>query len=135
MDRIFLRDLRLACTIGVNDWEREVRQTIAIDIDLERDLAEAGRKDDLALTTDYKALRDRVEAIAAESRFFLIEALADRIARACLEEPGVERVRVRVEKPGALRGTRTVGVEIFRGQRPGIGDQDPTPSRSGGKPR
>jgi FolB domain-containing protein len=123
MDRIFLRDLRLSCTIGVNDWEREVRQTVAIDLDLERDLEEAGRKDDLALTTDYKALRNRVETVVTGSRCFLIEALGERIAQACLEEPGVVRVRVRVEKPGALRGVRTVGVEIVREQGSGIGSQ------------
>jgi FolB domain-containing protein len=114
MDRIFLRDLRLSCTIGVNDWEREVQQTVTIDLDLELDLAAAGRKDDLNLTADYKVVRDRIETIVAQSSFFLIEALAERIAEASLAEPGVQRVRVCVEKPGALRATRTVGVEIFR---------------------
>ena len=130
MDRIFLRDLRLSCTIGVNDWEREVQQTVTIDLDLELDLAEAGRKDDLNLTADYKVVRDRIETIVAQSSFFLIEALAERIAEACLAEPGVQRVRVCVEKPGALRATRTVGVEIVRGQGSGIRDQG-----SGVRPR
>ena len=117
MDRIFLRDLCFSCTIGVNDWEREVQQAVNIDLDLELDLAEAGRKDDLNLTADYKGVRDRVEAIVLQSRFFLIEALAERIAEACLAEPGVQKVRVRVEKPGALRAARTVGVEISRSRR------------------
>ncbi len=126
MDRIFLRDLRLACTIGVNDWEREVRQTVKIDLDLDVDLAEAGRKDDLSLTVDYKSVRDRIEALVAESRHFLIEALAERIAEACLAEPGVQRVRVCVEKPGALRATRTVGVEIVRDQGSGGRGRGPT---------
>ena len=116
MHRIFLRDLCLSCTIGVNDWEREVKQTVRVDVDLELDLAEAGKKDDLRLTVDYKLVRDRIEAVVTESRFFLVEALAERIAEACLAEPGVQRVRVSLEKPGALRGTRTVGVEISRGQ-------------------
>jgi FolB domain-containing protein len=120
MDRIFLRDLRLSCTIGVNDWEREVKQTVKIDLDLELDLSEAGKKDDLRLTADYKVVRDRIEALVAQSRFFLVEALAERIAEACLEEPRVRRVRVSVEKPGALRGTRTVGVEIIRDQGSGV---------------
>ncbi len=124
MDRIFLRDLRLSCTIGVNDWEREVPQTVTIDLDLELDLAEAGRKDDLDLTVDYKVVRDRIETLVEQSQFFLIEALAERIAQACLAEPGVQRVRVWVEKPGALRATRTVGVEILRDQGSGIRDQD-----------
>jgi len=119
MDRIFLRDLCLSCTIGVNDWEREVEQTVKIDLDLELDLSEAGKKDDLRLTADYKVVRDRIETLVAQSRFFLVEALAERIAEACLEEPRVRSVRVSVEKPGALRGARTVGVEIIRGQGSG----------------
>ena len=135
MDRIFLRDLRLSCTIGVNDWEREVQQTVTIDLELDLDLAEAGRKDDLNLTVDYKEVRDRIEAVVASSRFFLIEALAEKVAEACLAEPRVQRVRVRVEKPGALRATRTVGVEIVRAQGSGIGDQGSTRPRSGKKPR
>ena len=135
MDRIFLRDLCLSCTIGVNDWEREVQQTVTIDLDLELDLAEAGRKDDLNLTADYKVVRDRIETIVAQSSFFLIEALAERIAEACLAEPGVQRVRVRVEKPGALRATRTVGVEVVRDRGSGIRGQDPTPPPSGTKRR
>jgi FolB domain-containing protein len=114
MDRIFLRDLRLSCTIGVNDWEREVRQTVTIDLDLELDLSKAGRTDDLNLTVDYKVVRDRVETIVTQSSFLLVEALAENIAETCLAEPGVQRVRVWIEKPGALRATRTVGVEIIR---------------------
>jgi len=123
MDRIFLRDLCLSCTIGVNDWEREVKQTVKIDLDLELDLSAAGRKDDLRLTADYKVVRDRIETVVAHSRFLLIEALAERIAEVCLAEPEVQRVRVSLEKPGALRGTRTVGVEIVRDQGSGIRDQ------------
>ena len=126
MDRIFLKDLRLACTIGVNDWEREVRQTVTIDLDLDLDLTEAGRKDDLSLTVDYRGVRDRIETIIAPSRFFLIEALAEKIAAVCLAEARVQRVRVRVEKPGALRATRTVGVEIVRARDSGTEDQGST---------
>jgi FolB domain-containing protein len=128
MDRIFLRGLSLSCTIGVNDWEREVRQTVKIDLDLDLDLREAGKMDDLNLTADYKVVRDRIETIVGESRFFLIEALAERIAQACLEEPRVQRVRVSLEKPGALRGTRTVGVEIVRAQGSGFRGQGRTAS-------
>jgi FolB domain-containing protein len=135
MDRIFLRDLCLSCTIGVNDWEREVKQTVKIDLDLELDLSEAGKKDDLRLTADYKVVRDRIEAVVDQSQFLLIEALAERIAEVCLAEPGIQRVRVSLEKPGALRGTRTVGVEIIRGQGSGIRGQDPTPLPSGSKPQ
>ncbi len=114
MDRIFLRDLTVPCRIGVNPWERTIRQVVKIDLDLETDLREAGRGDDLALTVDYKALRDRIEGIAAGPGFGLLEALAEKIAETCLEEQGIRRVRVRVEKPGALHAVRTVGVEIVR---------------------
>ena len=119
----------------MNDWEREVQQTVTIDLDLDLDLAEAGKKDDLSFTVDYKGVRDRIETIVAPSRFFLIEALAEKVAEVCLAEPRVQRVRVRVEKPGALRATRTVGVEIVRGRGSGFGDQGPTRPTSGTKPR
>jgi FolB domain-containing protein len=135
MDRIFLRDLCLSCTIGVNEWEREVRQTVKIDLDLEVDLAEAGRTDDLNLTIDYKVVRDRIETLVTQSRFLLVEALAESIAQACLAEPRVQRARVRVEKPGALRATRTVGVEIIRDQVSGVRCQDPSAPPSGSKRR
>ncbi len=114
MDRIFIRDLKLACTIGVNDWEREIQQPVKIDLDLHADLEDAGRSDDLHRTVDYKEIRDRVEGIVTRSRCFLIEALAQRIADACLEYSQVKAVRVSLEKPGALRATRTVGVELLR---------------------
>ena len=105
-----------------------------IDLDMDADLAEAGRQDDLSLTVDYKKVRDRIEAVVSPSRFYLIEALAEKVAQVCLEEPGVQRVRVRVEKPGALRAARTVGVEILRVRESGLGDQGSTRPPSGEKP-
>ena len=114
MDRIFIRDLCLSCTIGVNDWERDVQQTVRVDLDLETDTREAARMDDLRLTVDYKRIRNRVADVVAGSSCLLVEALAEKIAEACLEEPRVASVRVRLEKPGALRTTRTVGVEVHR---------------------
>jgi len=114
MDRIFLRDLNLSCTIGVNDWERGIRQPVKIDLDLYADLREAGRSDDLTRTLDYKEIRDRVERIVTESRCFLIEALAQHIAEGCLEVAAVKAVRVCLEKPGALRAVGTVGVDLLR---------------------
>jgi len=114
MDRIFIRDLTLVCTIGVNPWEREIRQPVKIDLDLHTDLQEASRSDDLRHTLDYKEVRDRVERVVTRSRCFLIEALAQHIADACLEYASVKTVRVCLEKPGALRSVRTVGVELLR---------------------
>ncbi len=114
MDRIFLRDICLSCTIGVNDWERGIQQPVEVDLDLDLDLREAGKKDDLNLTVDYEEIHNRIEEIVNASKFLLLEALAERIAQACLEDPKIKAVRVRLVKPGALRATRTVGVEVFR---------------------
>ena len=114
MDHIFIRGLRLTCTIGVVDRERTTQQPVQIDLDLELDLKEACLHDDLSLSVDYREVRDRLEMVVAASRFFLIEALAERLAGECLSIPRVKAVRLRVEKPGALRGTSTVGVEVFR---------------------
>lgn len=113
-DRIFIRDLSLACTIGINEWERDILQPVKVDLDLDVDLKAAGEKDDLNFTVDYQVIRDNVEKLVSQSRYFLIEALAEKIADVCLKDPKVRAVRVALEKPGALRSTRTVGVELFR---------------------
>ncbi len=114
MDNIYIRDLNFFCVIGVNDWERKTKQTIKIDLDLEVDLHEAGKYDDLNLTVNYENIRDQIENIVSQSHHFLIEALAEDIAALCLAESRVTAVRVRVEKPGVLKNARTVGVEIYR---------------------
>jgi len=114
MDRIFLREIEVACVIGVNDWERKIEQIVRIDVELETDLSGACVRDDIRETVDYKAIRDRIVSTVKQARCFLIEALAGRVAEACLSDPRVQAVRVRLEKPGALRMTRTVGVELFR---------------------
>ncbi len=124
MDRIFLREIEVACVIGVNDWERRVEQIVRIDVELETDLTRACARDDIRETVDYKQIRDRIVSTVKEARCFLIEALAERVAQACLAEPRVSAVRVRLDKPGALRMTRTVGVDIFRA-RPGRTDDSP----------
>lgn len=114
MDRIFLREIEVACVIGVNDWERKVEQIVRIDVELETDLTRACAHDDIRETVDYKQIRDRIVSTVKEARCFLIEALAERVAEACLADPRVAAVRVRLDKPGALRMTRTVGVDLFR---------------------
>ena len=117
MDRILIKDLMLRCVIGVNAEERRERQDVVINIVLETDLSRAGRSDDLADTTDYKALKKRVLSLVEGSQFLLVEALAERIAALGLEAPRVERAIVSVEKPGALRFARSGGVEITRERR------------------
>ena len=114
MDRIHIRDILLRCIIGINEEERREKQDVLINICLHADLSKAGRTDDRADTVDYKAVKQRILALVENSRYYLVEAFAEAIARECLQFDLVEQVDVTVEKPGALRFARTVGVEISR---------------------
>jgi len=116
MDRIFIRDLALRCIIGTQDFERREKQDVVINIELDLELRTAGMSDNVADTVDYKGLKKKVLALVENSRFNLVEALAEAIAGLALEDPRVERARVTVEKPGALRFARSVGVEVERGR-------------------
>jgi FolB domain-containing protein len=113
-DRIHISDLLLRCVIGANDWERKVQQEVLINIELRTDLRQAGVSDDLTDAVDYRSLTKKVIAMVESSDYHLVEALAGAIAALCLEDPRVRSTVVRVEKPGALRFARTVGVEIER---------------------
>lgn len=113
-DRILIRDLLVRTVIGINDWEREHKQDVLINLDLDVDTREAADSDDVDHTLNYRTLTKRILELAEESSFFLVEKLAGEIARVAVTEFGAERVRVRVEKPGALRFARSVGVEIER---------------------
>jgi FolB domain-containing protein len=114
VDRIVISDLRLRCVIGINPEERQVQQDIVLNLTLFADLGRAGQSDDIADTIDYKALKKRIMAKVEASCFGLLEKLATEVARLCLEPEAVQAVTVRLEKPGALRFARTVGVEIHR---------------------
>lgn len=114
LDRIVIRDLLARGILGINDWEREQPQDILINLTLFADLRRAAFSDDIADTVNYRTVTKRILALVEASTRYTVEALAADIARLCLEEPGVERVRVRVEKPGALRFARSVGIEIER---------------------
>lgn len=114
MDRIFLTALTAETIIGIYDWEREVRQRIEVDLELWVDLAAAGQSDSIDDTLNYKLIAKRVLAFVQESRFRLVEALANGIAALVLAEFAVARVRVTVHKPGAVRHSRDVGVVIER---------------------
>ena len=113
-DRIHIRDLRARCIVGINPDERRSKQDVVINITLHAALRRAAASDDIADTVDYKGGKKDVLALVESSSFLLVERLAGRIAETCLAHAGVQRVRVLVEKPGALRFARTVGVEIFR---------------------
>ena len=112
-DRIVIEDLLVRGIVGVNDWEREQPQDVLVNIEVFADTRAAGRSDDVADTLDYRTLGKAVIAHVESARPYLVEALAEAIARIAVEH-GAERVRVRVEKPGALRFAASVGVEIER---------------------
>ena len=114
MDQVFISDLIARGIIGVNDWEREKPQEISINIVLFADLHKAGSSDNIQDSINYRTVAKKVLAHAETAQRQTVEALAADIARLCLEQPGVQQVRVRVEKPGAVRFSRTVGIEIER---------------------
>ena len=114
MDKIIIRDLVARGIIGLNDWEREKPQEILINIVMYTDLQMAGANDDISDSVNYRTVAKKVMAHAESAKRLTVEALAADLARLCLEEPGVQKVEVRVEKPGAVRFARSVGVEIER---------------------
>jgi len=116
MDRILITALTADAVIGIYDWEREVKQRLEIDLEMSLDLRAAGRSDAIEDTLNYKSVAKRVLAFVEASSFRLVEALAGEIARIVLEEFKVDRVRVTVHKPGAIRHSRDVGVVIERGR-------------------
>jgi dihydroneopterin aldolase len=113
-DRIFLRGLAVECIIGFIEWERRLKQTVMIDLELPVDCTRAAITDDVADTLDYKKVAKRVIAFVEASEFHLVETLAHRLAIMVLEEFSVEWIRISVNKPGAIRGSKDVGVSIER---------------------
>jgi dihydroneopterin aldolase len=113
-DSLFLRGLTVECIIGFIDWERRVRQTVVIDLELPVDCRRAALSDEVADTVDYKKVAKRVIAFVEASEFKLVETLAHRLALLILEEFGVEWVRLSINKPGAIRSSRDVGMQIER---------------------
>ena len=114
LDQIHIRELTTRCIVGINDEERVKKQDIIIGITLDTDLRAACRSDCIDDTVDYKAIKQKVIAMVEKSNFFLVERLAQAIADLCLEDERVQGVHVSVDKPGALRFTRSVAVEIHR---------------------
>ena len=114
MDRILISDLQARCIIGVGEEERREKQDVIINVVLSSDLRKPGRTDRFEDALDYRDLKKRILYLIENSKYFLVEALAEAIATVCLENEKVIDVRVRVEKPAALRFARSVGVEIER---------------------
>jgi dihydroneopterin aldolase len=113
-DKIFLRGLEVECIIGFIEWERRIKQRIQIDLELPVDCTKAARSDDVIDTLDYKSVAKRVIGFVEASEFMLVETMAHRMAMLILEEFGIEWVRIWINKPGAIRGSRDVGVAIER---------------------
>ena len=116
-DTIFISDLRIETIIGIYDWERKVRQTISLDLEMATDIRKAAASDGIEDTLNYKAVAKRLIAFVGDSEFQLVETLAERIAGIVTDEFGVPWLRLKLHKPGALRGSRDVGVMIERGSR------------------
>jgi FolB domain-containing protein len=113
-DRIVIKDLLVRGIIGINDWEREKKQDILVNITLFTDLRAAGASDSIEDSVNYRTITKKIIKHLEESERFTVEALVHDLVRLCLAEDGVIKARVRVEKPGALRYARSVGVEIER---------------------
>lgn len=121
MDMIFLRELHCEAVIGIFDWERQVRQTVLIDLEMSADIRRAAQSDRIEDTLNYKAVAKRVLAFVEASEFQLVETLAERIAQLVMTEFGIDRVRVTLHKPGAIRHSKDVGVMIERSREDAAG--------------
>ena len=115
MDRVFIEALEIECVIGIYDWERKIRQPVVLDLEMAFDNTVPAASDDIADTLDYKAVSKRLIQFVSGSEFGLVETLAERCAAIVLDEFGVRHVRLKLAKPGAVRGSRAVGVIIERG--------------------
>lgn len=113
-DTIFLHELKVETIVGVWDWERKIRQTVSIDLEMGADVRRAAETDCIDDTLDYKAVAKQVQQMVADSEFQLIESMAEKIAELVLTEFEVPWIQVRVSKPGAIRGAKDVGVLIRR---------------------
>jgi len=118
VDTVFIEDLRIETVIGIYDWERNIRQTVALDLEMAFDNTIPAASDRIDDTLDYKRVAKRLIAFVGESRFELVETLAERCAEIVMREFGVSWLRLRLSKPGAVTGSRAVGVAIERGRRP-----------------
>ncbi|MEO8803761.1 MAG: dihydroneopterin aldolase [Rudaea sp.] len=118
MDTVFIQDLRVETVIGIYDWERKIRQTVALDLEMAFDNRIPAASDRIEDTLDYKAVAKRLIAFVEASHFELVETLAERCAEIVRNEFGVGWLRLRLAKPGAVTGSAAVGVMIERGEKP-----------------
>jgi FolB domain-containing protein len=114
MDKVIIKDLVARGIIGLNDWEREKPQEMIINIIIFTDIRKAAETDDIQHSVNYRTIAKKAQAHAETAARLTVEALAEDIAKMCLEDPNTKKVQVRVEKPGAVRFSKSVGVEIER---------------------
>ena len=114
MDKIFLSALSVECVVGIWEWERRVKQTVVIDVEMAADIRKAAASDSIDDTIDYKRVAKRLITFVGEAQYQLVETLTEQIARVIVTEFGVSWVKVRLNKRGAIRGARDVGTEIER---------------------
>ena len=118
MDTVFISELRVDTVIGVYDWERDIRQTVVLDLELASDNARAAQSDSIEDALDYAAISARIQAFIEGSQFQLIETMAEQVAALLRTEFAISWLRLRLSKPGAVAAAREVGVQIERGVRP-----------------
>ncbi len=114
MDRVFIENLTIETVIGIFDWERDIRQAVSLDLEMDFDIRAAAATDRIEDTLDYKAVAKRLIRFVEQSEFQLVETLAERCAAIVLAEFPVERLKLKLSKPGAVRGSSAVGVVIER---------------------
>ena len=118
MDVVFIKDLDIETVIGIYDWERKIRQTVRLNLEMSSDIARGAATDRIEDALDYKAVAKRLIAFVESSSFQLVETLGERCAEIVLTEFPVEWVRLELDKPGAVRGSKSVGIRIERGRKP-----------------
>lgn len=118
MDIVYIRDLHIDTIIGIYDWERQVKQTVSLDLEMATDIRKAAATDDIEHAVNYKSVSKRLIAYVENRNALLVESLAEEIATIVLEEYQVPWLRLRLSKPGAVRGARDVGLIIERGIKP-----------------
>ncbi len=118
MDTVFIEDLRIDATIGIYEWEKRIKQTLSFDIEMAADIRKAAASDKIDDALNYKAVSKRVIQFVEDSRFELVETLAEKVAQLILDEFDVPWLRLTLNKLGAVRGSRSVGIRIERGERP-----------------
>lgn len=116
MDIVYIRDLKIETIIGIFDWERRIRQTVSLDLEMAADIRKAASSDSIHDALDYKAVAKRLITVVGESEFMLVETLAEKIAQILRQEFQIPWLRLHLSKPGAIRGAQDVGVIIERGQ-------------------